>query len=119
MIRVSLLSGDGPLNKHTFEAMNETIRNNEIELKNDKFIVATDTELLWPISKNTSWSNTEQYKHSALYCWVRGALSYRAVGLSRLLIESIPNDFDILKKQPEVGLFADFIKTFKEISKAN
>lgn len=115
---VSLLSGDDMLNKHTFKAMNDTICDKKIDLINGKFIVITDTELLWPNGKRTKWSNSEVCRNSTFFSRVRGSLSYRAIGISRSLIDSIPSEAEIAEKTPEVGLFADYIKGFEEIIEA-
>lgn len=101
---LSWCSCDDFLKKGLIAELNRVIIDEKIDIDSEKFIVITNSEELYP-DGNTKLINNYKFKNSKdlLYERLSGNLSYREVGLSRKLIETIP------PLRYDVGLFADGI----------
>lgn len=100
---LSWCSGDDYLKKGLLQEFNNMIEKEHIDIKNEKFILITDTEELYPDGKTKVFSN---YKYrnckDKLYLRLQGKLNYRECGYSRKTAMVPPFREDI-------GLWADLI----------
>lgn len=111
---LSLLSGDDLLNKNAIKKINDVVRKEKLT-KKQKFMVISDTELLWKNGVRTAWINSKDRSKNLIWARVRNSLSYRGLGLSRMLVNAVEDEYDIEKRLLNVGLFADYVKGFNEV----
>lgn len=100
---LSWCSGDDFLKKNLFAEFNRMVQKENIDVKNEKFILVTDTEELYPNGKTKIYSNFKyrNYKDT-LYLRLQGKLNYRDCGFSRKVANVPPFREDL-------GLHADLI----------
>ncbi|RZK14263.1 MAG: glycosyltransferase [Flavobacterium sp.] len=114
----SLCSGDDLLEPDTVKSVNDKIRVENLDADIDKFIIITNSVHLYPDGSKTVWDNYQERFIPAIKTRLRYGLSYRGVGLSRALMESVMTEKEYLEMNSEVGLNADFFKGFEEIINA-
>ena len=101
---ISVCSGDDYLKKGVFKELNKVVSDNQIDVTNDKFVIVTNTEELYPdgyvkLVDNYSLRNEKDL----MYYRLSGKLSYREVGLSRNILKNIaPYRYDL-------GVWADLL----------
>jgi len=111
---ISDLSGDDYLKKGLFEELNRVVFENNIDVYNDKFIIVTNTEELYPDGQKKTVDNYHLRKETDLtYYRVLGKLSYREIGLSRNVLKDIP------LYRYDLGLMADLLFCMSYEQKCN
>ena len=99
-------AGDDYLKPGLFEELNKVVRENQINVKKDKFIIITNTEELHPDGSVTLVNNFKlKDTKDLLYYRLRGMLSYREIGMSRNLVKDMPD------LRTDLGLHADLLMT--------
>lgn len=111
---LSLLAGDDLLNKYAVEKINDVVRKEKLT-KKQKFMVISDSEVMWKNGVRTAWINSKDRFKNLIWARVRNSLSYRSLGLSRALVNAVEDEYDIEKRLLDVGLFADYVKGFNEV----
>ena len=98
------LAGDDYLKKGLFAELNKVVVDNNIDVKNDKFIIVTNTEELYPDGTVKLVDNYQLKNEKDLtYYQITGKLSYREVGLSRNVLKGVnPYRYDL-------GVWADML----------
>lgn len=98
------LAGDDYLKKELFKELNRVVEQNNIDVKNDKFIIVTNTEELYPNGDIRVFDNYHlRNEHDLTYYRLTGKLSYREVGLSRNILDGIELYRD------DLGVWADLL----------
>ena len=111
----SLCSGDDFLEPDAIKSVNDKIREEQLDADSEKFIIITNSVHLYPDGSRTVWDNYRERHIPAIKTRLRYGLSYRGVGLSRSLMNSVMTEKQYLELNSEVGLNADFFKGFEEI----
>lgn len=87
---ITFLAGDDYLKKGIFEELNKVVENNNIDVKNDKYIIVTNTEELYPDGSIKLIDNYQlRDKKDLIFYRLTSQLSYREVGISRNVLEGI------------------------------
>lgn len=101
---ISDLAGDDYFKKGLFEELNKVVVDNKIDVKNDKFIIVTNTEELYPDGTIKIFDNYNlRNKKDLTYYRIAGQLSYREIGLSRNVLK------DIELYRYDLGVWADLL----------
>lgn len=116
---ISWCSGDDMLNSRTIELVNQAYEASGANPEDEKMLVVTNSEILWPDGHLTLWNNLIERDLGLIKTRLRGSLSCRSVGLSKSLFLSVRSEAEILNELPDCGLLADFIKGFEEIISAS
>ncbi len=116
---VSFCSGDDMLEPNAILAVNQKIRDENLNGEKDRFIIVTNSVHLYPDGRKTVWNNYIERDISPLKTRLRYGLSYRSVGLSKALMKSVTTDQEFAEQNPGVGYNADFFKGFDEVIKAD
>ena len=112
---VSHCAGDDLLEKDTLYEISKAIIKNNIRIELDKFIVTLNSYLLYPDGKKTLWNNYQIRDKDPLKSRLRYGFSHRGVGLSKSLINEVPEQSELIKKYPDFSFGVDWIKGFEEI----
>ena len=101
---ITSLAGDDYLKKGLFEELNRVVEENGIDVKNDKFVIITNTEQLHSdgiVNRINNYSIRDE--SDLFYCQLSGQLDYREVGLSRNLLKTIP------PLRADLGVWSDLL----------
>jgi glycosyltransferase involved in cell wall biosynthesis len=112
---ISLLAGDDKIGPNCIKAINDTYRNNEVDLYNDKAIVITNSAHLHSNGKLTIWDNYIEKDTTLVKKRLRYSLSFRGKGYSIALFDSIPSEEQLRFEYPDLLYGYDFVKGFEEI----
>jgi glycosyltransferase involved in cell wall biosynthesis len=97
------LSGDDYLKPGLFEELNRVVRENAINVANDRFIIVTNTMQVFPNGTERVIENYKLRNNSLFKERLRYGLNYREVGISRNILKSVqPIRYDL-------GLHADWL----------
>lgn len=109
---VTVTGGDDYFLPGMFEEINRRIHFVKADLVSGKFIVVTNSCELSPDGKVTLFNNYQLKNKSLLKARIRNGLSYRDVGMSRALFDSL----GLIRT--DIGYFADMIYTTQQIVNA-
>lgn len=108
---ISVLAGDDFYKPGLFQALNKAIENNKLNGANDNFIIVTNSILLYPNGKELVFDNYRIRHNSMFKERLRYGLSFREVGISRKLWDSIdPTPLDY-------GVYGDWLFGFDQVVK--
>lgn len=108
---VSLLAGDDWYEDGIFEAFNDAIIENHIDVKKDNFILVSNCIYLYPDGKRVVYDNTPFKGKDLFKVKLRYGLDFRDTGLSL-------NLFKMIKDIPlDLGYHADWLYTIDEVYK--
>ncbi len=101
---ITLLAGDDYLKNGLFVELNKVVEQNKIDVKNEKFIIITNTEELYLDGTVKLIDNYRlRNEKDLIYYRLMGRLSYREVGLSRNVLK------DIELHRSDLGLCEDLL----------
>jgi glycosyltransferase involved in cell wall biosynthesis len=116
---VSGVAGDDFLLPNCIKDINTAILENDLNPAIDKFIIVTN---YCQINKKEIYKHTNNYairNKAPIKLMLRQALSYRAVGMSKSLHDSVLNTFYLSILHPEWNYSIDSIKGLDEVIKAS
>jgi len=94
---ISGLAGDDFYESNQlFEKMNEIIVGNNFDLENDRYIISTNTKVLYPNGKTTICDNLRLKGTNIFKEQIRDGVAFRAVGYSKNLLQFMIADEDNL-----------------------
>jgi glycosyltransferase involved in cell wall biosynthesis len=99
---ITFLAGDDLIKFGLFEELNNVINTNQINL-DEKFVIVTNTSLLYPDGTETLIDNYSNKNIPPFYLRLRNSIHYNSVGISRSLIH------DCGKIPLDLGYHADLI----------
>lgn len=100
---VSWLSGDDYYNEGLFAEFNNIISENNVDFKEDKFVIVTNFELSLPNGKSIIYNNYQLRELNIFKQRVRYGIFYRMIGISRKILDEIE------LTRTDVGIHADWL----------
>ena len=101
---ISWCSGDDLWEKNVIKNLNNSIEKNNIDIKNDKFIIVTNSYLLNKNGKKQLWNNYKLKNSDIALARLGKKLNHREIGIS---INVLKNDFTPL--DASLGLASDTV----------
>jgi len=106
---ISSCAGDDYLKPGLFEHLNKIIINNDLDPTNEKFIIVTNTEHLYPDGRTTVFDNYQIRNNDLFKERLRYGISYRGIGFSRILF------FSSIDHRTDLGPYGDWIRDFDQV----
>ncbi len=101
---LSWCSGDDLWAPNVIENLNRAIEKNNIDVKNEEFVIVTNSYLLFPNGKRSLWNNYKLRNKDIRLHRLGKKLNYREIGVSRNIFK---NGYEPLRK--DLGLASDTI----------
>lgn len=112
---VCWLGGDDYYELTALEILSEEIVANHLDPDKDRFIVVTNNYLFYPSGATKNWDNYPLRNTNPIKSRIRGDLSFRSFGFSKLLLDAIPSTVSMQREMPDIGYGVDTIKGLEEI----
>ena len=109
---ISFLSGDDLFKPGLLNSLNKIVEENYLNPLEEEFIIIYNTILLYPNGKEKIFNNYRIRKKSMFKERLRYGLSFRDVGISRKLWDSVS------PVRTDLGLYADWLLGFEQVIKA-
>ena len=106
---ISSCAGDDYLKPGLFKHLNEIIYTNKLDPYDEKFIIITNTEHLYPNGKTVIFNNYRIRNHDLFKQRLRYGLSYRGIGFSRKLF------FSSTDHRTDLGPYGDWLRDFDQV----
>lgn len=104
---ISWCSGDDLWEKDVIKHLNESIEKNNIDIKNEKFIIVTNSILLAKNGKKTIWNNYKLRNSDIALERLGKRLNHREIGLSINVVKS-----DFFPFDEQLGLASDILLVY-------
>ncbi|SKB88784.1 Glycosyltransferase involved in cell wall bisynthesis [Sphingobacterium nematocida] len=110
---ISLIAGDDFFKPDLLNSLNSLMYEKELNGYNDKFIIVTNSIELHPSGKERIYDNFQLRDKNIFKARIRYGLSYREVGLSRKLYDSL----DMIDEK--IGYHADWLYIIDQVFKSD
>ena len=115
---VSMCAGDDYLDSNCIKNINDTYRANNIDPTKESVIVITNSAHHHePTGIISHWNNYEERNISLVKSRLRYSLSFRSVGYSVKLYQSMSDELEFQEKYDDLGLWYDYLIGFEDVLK--